>query len=71
MLIDVIPSVRMHDTAMLYQPKYIKPMNYGMGITHTMLAKDGRRIRGMIEAYVTQELYVSESRHIFSDLATS
>jgi hypothetical protein len=72
MTIDVIGYNKFYDTAVLYQPNYVKWLWYnGMGVKHEALARDGRRTRGMISAASTMEIYCPEAHYLFSGLATS
>jgi hypothetical protein len=72
MTVDVIPSTRRDKDAMLYQPNFIKWLWYtNMSPKHEMLARDGRRQRGMITAASTMEVRCPEAHYYFSGLSTS
>lgn len=70
MIFDVIPYQRMANYAAIYQPGYIKPMEY-YPTEHEKLAKDGRRERGMITGARTCEFSCPEAHYVVSNLATS
>ena len=72
MMIDIIGHNRLYDSAVLYQPKYIKPLYYKNGQpTFEMLARTGRYKKGLVSCDMTLEVGVPEAHYTFSGLATS
>ncbi len=68
--IDVIGSNKFYDDSVFVQPQFIKWVPY-LPIIFEMLAKDGRRKRGMFSGASTQELFVPEAHYNITGLATS
>jgi hypothetical protein len=71
-MFDIIAHNRFYNSALFYQPKYIKPLWYNQSApTHEMLARDGRRQRGMITCAATLECYCPEAHYTVTGLAVS
>jgi len=67
MLLDVIPSTRMYNYGVMYQPKFIRWLHL-IAPYFKRLADDGRRMRGVMSYSGLPEIYCPEAHYVFSGL---